>query len=132
MEGLSTKSIAFQQKVADCRALYLACGGRHHEYIEREMRSLGHEKFTRRVLYARNGRGRRVPGWPERFGWIERPPDNSGSAALCAEKLCFSGSDAKKNGGYASERRRSREEDGKPATVKQSFTANRAAKPRMA
>src|SRR2546423_15159743 len=69
MEDLSTKPYAFQQRVEDCRTLYLAYQGRHHEEIEREMRALGHDKFCRRVLYARNDRGRRVPGWPERFRW---------------------------------------------------------------
>ena len=71
MEDLGNKPFAFQQKVADCRVMYLAFGGRHHEAIEREMRALGHESFNRRVLYARNDRGKHTPGWPERFGWDE-------------------------------------------------------------
>ena len=70
MEDLSTKPFAFQQKVADCKTLYLACGGRHHDYIQAEMRSLGHETFNKRCLYAdRDKQGNRTPGWPERFGW---------------------------------------------------------------
>jgi hypothetical protein len=74
MEDLSTKPFAFQQKVADCRTLYLACGGRHHDYIQAEMRALGHETFNKRCLYAdRDKQGRRTPGWPERFGWIAGP-----------------------------------------------------------
>jgi hypothetical protein len=44
-------------------------GGRHHEVIEREMRALGHVTFSRRVLYARNDRGKHLAGWPERFRW---------------------------------------------------------------
>jgi predicted phage terminase large subunit-like protein len=70
MDDLSTRPFAYQQKVADCRVLYLAFGGRHHDHIQREMRSLGHTTFNKRCLYAdRDKQGRRIPGWPERFGW---------------------------------------------------------------
>jgi hypothetical protein len=71
MDDLSTRPFAYQQKVADCRVLYLAFGGRHHDHIQREMRALGHS-FSRRSLYARNDRGKHVPGWPERFGWLPK------------------------------------------------------------
>lgn len=68
MEDLSLKPFEFQQRVADCQTLYVAHQGRHHEEIERQMRGLGHTTFNRRVLYARNERGRSSAGWPERFG----------------------------------------------------------------
>ncbi len=66
------------KKIADCRELYEKYGGRCHEQIEREMRALGHAKFRRRILYPRNERGRRVPGWIERFGWKSVPPAVAG------------------------------------------------------
>src|SRR6185436_5031067 len=68
-QGLPTKTPALEQKIEDCKALYLAYQGRHHEAIEREMRALGYTTFCRRVLYTRNQHGRTLPGWPERFGW---------------------------------------------------------------
>ena len=60
---------SLQQRIADCRELYLKYGGRRHEQIEREMRGLGHAKFRRRIMYTRRERGRICPGWIERFGW---------------------------------------------------------------
>ncbi len=72
MEDLSLKPFQFQQRVADCKTLFVAHHGRHHEEIERQMRGLGHATFNRRVLYARNERGRSSAGWPERFGWAAR------------------------------------------------------------
>src|SRR2546428_13035162 len=68
---LSTTPFALQQKIDACKALYLAYQGRHHEAIEREMRELGHTTFSRRVLYTRNQHGRRLAGWPARFGWVD-------------------------------------------------------------
>ncbi len=58
-----------QQRIEDCRELYLKYGGEDHELIEKEMRELGHRSFHRRILYRRYERGSCDTGWIERFGW---------------------------------------------------------------
>ena len=58
-----------EQKIADCRELYLRYGGAGHVRIAAEMRARGWRGFTKRNLYARTRGGRVTPGWPERFGW---------------------------------------------------------------
>ena len=58
-----------QQRIEDCRELYLKFGGEQHELIERKMRSMGHTDFHRRSLYRRFERGTCKSGWIERFGW---------------------------------------------------------------
>ena len=58
-----------EQKIADCRELYLRYGGAGHVRIAAEMRAKGWRGFTKRNLYARTRGGRVTPGWPERFGW---------------------------------------------------------------
>ena len=58
-----------QQKIADCRELYLRYGGGAHERIASEMRERGWRGFTKRNLYARTRGGIVTQGWPERFGW---------------------------------------------------------------
>src|SRR5580765_2520743 len=58
-----------QQRIEDCRELYLKHGGDDHEAIEREMRAMGHQDFHRRSLYRRFERGGLQAGWIERFGW---------------------------------------------------------------
>ncbi|MBP9936936.1 MAG: hypothetical protein KBF52_14310, partial [Pyrinomonadaceae bacterium] len=58
-----------QQKIADCRELYLRYGGEAHERIASEMRGRGWRGFTKRNLYARTRGGIVTQGWPERFGW---------------------------------------------------------------
>lgn len=58
-----------EEKIADCRELYLRYGGAGHVRIAAEMRARGWRGFTKRNLYARTRGGRVTPGWPERFGW---------------------------------------------------------------
>src|SRR5260370_37119507 len=58
-----------QQRIEDCRELYLRHGGEQHETIEREMRLMGHRDFHRRSLYRRFERGTCKAGWIDRFGW---------------------------------------------------------------
>lgn len=58
-----------EQKIADCRELYLRYGGADHARIAAGMRAKGWQGFTKRNLYARTRGGRVTPGWPERFGW---------------------------------------------------------------
>lgn len=58
-----------EQKIADCRELYLRYGGADHVRIAAAMRAKGWHGFTKRNLYARTRGGRVTPGWPERFGW---------------------------------------------------------------
>ena len=58
-----------QQKIDDCRGLYVQFGGLDHDRIVAEMRAKGWTSFTKRNLYARTRGGRVTPGWPERFGW---------------------------------------------------------------
>ncbi len=58
-----------EQKIADCRELYLRYGGADHVRIAAGMRERGWRGFTKRNLYARTRGGRVTPGWPERFGW---------------------------------------------------------------
>ncbi|HPW00717.1 MAG TPA: hypothetical protein PLP20_06665, partial [Oscillospiraceae bacterium] len=58
-----------EQKIADCRELYLRYGGADHARIAAGMRAKGWRGFTKRNLYARTRGGRVTPGWPERFGW---------------------------------------------------------------
>ncbi|MBK9526869.1 MAG: phage terminase large subunit [Acidobacteria bacterium] len=77
-QELSLKPFAFQQKVEACRVLYLNCQGRHHDYIQQEMRKLGNDRWNNRCLYARWSNGTYIPGWPERFGWKSEPPASAG------------------------------------------------------
>ena len=70
--SISTMSLSpenREQRIEDCRELYLKFGGGQHEMIEREMRTLGHRDFHRRSLYRRFERGRCRSGWIERYGW---------------------------------------------------------------
>lgn len=60
-----------QEKIDDCRELYIRFGGGSHASIVKEMRKRGWHGFTKRNLYARTRGGRTTPGWPERFGWTE-------------------------------------------------------------
>ncbi len=59
----------FNQRIEDCRELYLKHGGQNHELIEKEMRDLGYRDFHRRNLYRRFERGTCKPGWVETYGW---------------------------------------------------------------
>jgi predicted phage terminase large subunit-like protein len=51
------------------RELYLKYGGQNHRQIEREMRALGCDTFSRRVLYNQKTKTGIRLGWPARFGW---------------------------------------------------------------
>ncbi|MFZ1702433.1 MAG: terminase family protein, partial [Pyrinomonadaceae bacterium] len=83
MEDLSLRSFAFQQRVADCRTLYNSYQGRHHDDIQTEMRAFGHERWNKRCLYAdRGAKGKRIAGWPERFGFKSVPPAVAGGLTL--------------------------------------------------
>ena len=57
----------------DCLRLFVEYKGRNIVGLEREMRSLGHERFNRRILYTRHEKGLRKPGWIERFDWRTMP-----------------------------------------------------------
>jgi len=70
-----------QQRIDDCFELYKKHGGCRHDVIEREMRSRGHDRFCRRILYRRFERGKAYPGWIDRFGWrakLDRGPEPTG------------------------------------------------------
>src|SRR4051812_45677492 len=69
-----------QRMIDDCKRLYIAHQGRHHEQIEEEMRALGHTTFSRRCLYTRTYKDRPRPGLPELYGWdteLRRNADTS-------------------------------------------------------
>ncbi len=57
------------EKQKDCLKLYLEHNGSDHDLIELEMRRLGWETFSRRILYNRNQRGKHVKGWIDTLGW---------------------------------------------------------------
>ena len=85
-----------EEKIADCRELYLRYGGAGHVRIAAEMRARGWRGFTKRNLYARTRGGRVTPGWPERFGWDreigrqgEKEKGRRGTRG-CAPSLLFS------------------------------------------
>src|SRR5438445_9041464 len=87
-----------QQRIEDCRELYLRHGGERHELIEREMRLMGHRDFHRRSLYRRFERGTCKAGWIDRFGW-ERllrdaekssPPYEGGVADVSSDGVVLS------------------------------------------
>ncbi|MGE3465991.1 MAG: phage terminase large subunit [Pyrinomonadaceae bacterium] len=87
MNDLSLRPIGSQQRVADCRTLYALYQGRHHHDIQAGMRALGHERWNRRCLYASRDRsGRRIPGWPERFGFKSEPPASAGGLTPASEQ----------------------------------------------
>src|SRR5437879_5521977 len=78
-----------QQRIEDCRELYLRHGGEDHEQIERDMRAMGHTDFHRRSLYRRFERGSSEAGWIERFGWerlVRDAATSGGSAAMMSGK----------------------------------------------
>ena len=61
----------------DCRRLFIENKGRNHTAIERAMRSLGHAKFHRRILYPRAA----SPGWIQKYNWptlLSEPPAATG------------------------------------------------------
>src|SRR5258706_8729424 len=60
-----------QQRIEDCRELYLKYNGEQHELIEKEMRELGYHDFHRRSLYRRFERGTCKEGWIGKYGWEE-------------------------------------------------------------
>lgn len=55
----------------DCFILFKYFGGRNISRIEREMRSLGHTGFNRRILYSRRDKGIYRPGWIAKYKWDE-------------------------------------------------------------
>jgi predicted phage terminase large subunit-like protein len=68
------------------RDLYLKYGGQNHRQIEREMRALGCDTFSRRVLYNQKTKTGIRLGWPARFAWkdelrsIQRADGTGGNA----------------------------------------------------
>ena len=98
------------EKQKDCLKLYLEHNGSDHDMIELEMRRLGWENFSRRILYTRNQHGKRAKGWIEALGWkqllVERflemgyervckhsPPYEGGVATASADAVVLSAGD---------------------------------------
>lgn len=61
-------------RIEAARRLYIKYEGKQLKLLEREMRSLGYDKFHRRILHSRFERGHHRPGWIERYGFAERSP----------------------------------------------------------
>src|SRR5260221_12129082 len=76
-----------QQRIEDCRELYLKFGGEQHELIEREMRELGYHDFHRRSLYRRFERGTCKEGWIGKYGWEKLLTTVPGGFYSTAESL---------------------------------------------
>ena len=87
----------FNQRLEDCRELYLKHGGQDHELIEKEMREIGYRDFHRRNLYRRFERGTCKPGWVETYGWDSllremqksSPPYQGGVADASSDGVVF-------------------------------------------
>src|SRR5437899_4458850 len=92
-----------QQRIEDCRELYLRHGGDNHELIEEEMRLLGHRDFHRRSLYRRYERGSSEAGWIERFGWnrlLSEPPAVAGGLTQTSTDSGHNGSPSPSRSGH--------------------------------
>ena len=72
----------FQKRYDDCFELYRKYKGKKITLIEREMRSLGHAKFSRRILYSRVERGLHKPGWIDRYGWRQLAATGAQASSL--------------------------------------------------